>query len=712
MLFLIFTGAGTRGGLLWADQTLAGPISLTDGQTYQLTEKTTVTGTVTITGNVTIDLNGFSLTIGTLYLGGERTGPDSSLTFNSTNGSGTVTVTTYDVANNADTTLTVGTGVTLILNGNYYLNTDTGKETKLTINGNLILGENAAPYTDGGGTYNLEDSIDPNTPIEVTYETSDYYWTGNANDNYWQNSENWTADSAGTKKVKTGTYPGCKDNESAHFESDYANDITNFSLTGTNLSIINNASISFASDISAATITNTGSLTVTDITSCTSLTNNGGTITADSITATSVFSNSLIKTKDLNVNDIIKFGDASTKAGSLEITGNGTLNVTSGTTYSFFNDIVIDNGANLTLASDIIVYGNWTNDNASGGLSAGTSKVTFAGSGKTVSGENTFGDVTISGITTFSDSNNFANFISTSSGTTLTFGDGKTQTVNGKLTLTNTSLSGNSTFITQGTSASHFSASSLTIDSNIKIKTASDASVVGGQFDITDSGSTITSGSTNSAYATAFKNGWKLGSLTFTWTGSTSTDWNTATNWDIGIIPGGTYTSDASVIIPNTTNKAELNLSSDMTIKSLSVGSSTSQSNAKLTLAGSNNLTLTAASSPLTIYGTVNYSGSGRILDSTGSAINDITHDGTVEYSGSAQTITDYGDTDYSNLIVSGSASSSTDLKVSGTFKNSGTTSLANTATFTGAVTNTGTLTLSDSTLTAAGNWTNTGTFN
>ncbi|MBR1640051.1 MAG: hypothetical protein IJ688_11760 [Treponema sp.] len=686
--------------------------------------------TLLVKGTVTINLEGHSLTVGTLLVGGDYNGDEA--TYLTVTGGTLTVVGTYDVANNVDTSLTIAEGAKVVVIGTIYLNRDSNVRTTITGSGTLDLSSASQ-----NSQYSIPDIgavIDSSSDIEVTppadYEGSDYYWTGDA-DLDWTNKTNWTVDASDHTK-HPAKYPGEQINSKVTFPSSISSDlvisnvktgntpkgleITNSSDATVTLTLASGAEFNSV-NIKSGKINVDGAFTVSSLT-------NAGSLTASDITASSVFSNSTIKTQNLSVSNI-KFGDDSTKAGTLEFTGSGSLNVISGTANSFFNDIVIDSGATLTLESDIAVYGNWTNNNTSGGLSAGTSKVVsfagsgksvggkqtfadveFTGSGNTVSGENTFGDVTISGATNFADdnifgninisaatsfdgNNTFTNFTSTSSGTTLTFGDGKTQTVTGKLTLTNVSLSGSSTLITQGTGSTYFEASSLTLDSNIKIKTASNASVIGGQFTISDS--SLASGV---SIAQVFNNGWKISDLmtNFEWTGSTDTDWNSATNWDIGIVPGGTYTSDASVTIPNTTNKPELNLS--MTIKSLSVGSS-SDNNAKLTLAGSNNLTLTAASSPLTIYGTVNYSGEGRILNSTGSAINDITHNGTVEYSGSAQTI---GDTNYANLIVSGSASSSTDLKVSGNFANNGTTSLANTATFTGAVTNTGTITNTAST--------------
>jgi hypothetical protein len=86
---------------------------------------------------------------------------------------------------------------------------------------------------------------------------------------------------------------------------------------------------------------------------------------------------------------------------------------------------------------------------------------------------------------------------------------------------------------------------------------------------------------------------------TITWTGTTDTDWNTATNWDLGRTP---FTGD-DVVIPNTGNKPIIN--NQITINSLNI----SEGNAALDL---NNYNLTV-STYITLVGTLTARGNEQI---------------------------------------------------------------------------------------------------
>jgi len=702
MLFLIFTGAGSRGGLLWADTWPPIPAADTNGQITVASKTITLEAdidlsslTLLVTGNVTIDLKGHTLTVGTLLVGGQNQGVKADLTVTDSSGNGsTLKVSTYDVANDKNTSLTIDSGATVKVTGIIYLNTDAG-HTSVTGSGSFDLssaGQNPQ--------YSVEISNVVTNTVNYTepagYEGSDYYWTGLGTDTSdWTDKKNWTVVESDTSKFPVA-YPGEKKDSTVTFPSTISSaltlqnvqlgdsslnlEITNSSAESLTLTLasgaafnnvtINSGKITVKGNFSVSSLTNAGSLTVATITSCQSLTNNDGSIEADSITADSVFSNSTIKTQNLSVSDI-KFGNESTKAGTLEFTGNGTLTVTSGTTDSFFNDILIDNGATLTLASDIKVYGNWTNNNTSEGLTAGTSKVTYAGSGKTiggsqtfgnveftgsgntVSGDNTFGSVTVSAATTFSGNNTFTdvtssantsfsgnntftNFTCTSSGVTLTFGAGKTQTVTGAFTIENCTLTSSGSWNLDVTPANASVSNATIIKSN---STNAYISAVNS----TDGGGNIN---------------WDFTGNTYTWTGTSSSAWTTASNWSPASVPGPSTNAN---IPGGRTNYPDVS-SQTIQITNLILSDSTS----KVTLSGASDLTV---SGTLTNKGSLVFSSSGRIKNGSGNAINDPENNGTVEYrggtEGSPQTITDYGTTDYANLFISsGVAESSSDITV------------------------------------------------
>uniref|UniRef100_UPI00298D8B7E FlgD immunoglobulin-like domain containing protein n=1 Tax=Treponema sp. TaxID=166 RepID=UPI00298D8B7E len=223
----------------------------------------------------------------------------------------------------------------------------------------------------------------------------------------------------------------------------------------------------------------------------------------------------------------------------------------------------------------------------------------------------------------------------------------------------------------------------------------------------------------------------------YKWNGS-DTDWKTAANW-LAEYSAGTWTTAAeypgefathdivTISTPNSywpdfSGTAELNLSS------LTVGSGASDTTAEFTVSASNDILLSAAT-PITNYGTIIYSGTGRIKnnDTTPSAIMDAAH-GTVQYNSGAQIISDTGAAttaaDYYNLIVDGTGHTLGDaIKVAHNFTLNtsssitggislavtGTSSIGGDITTTGTQTYTGAATLTDDITVKAG--TNTVTF-
>ena len=142
MLFMIFAGAGNRGGLLWADQHWPSDLSATGGQIDVTSDNIILDAdieirnlTLLVKGNVTIKLNGNSLRVGTLLVGGQNNGDATALTVTG----GTLTVGTYDVANNVDTSLEIASGAEVEVTDKFYLNTNPGFKTTIKGSGTFDL---------------------------------------------------------------------------------------------------------------------------------------------------------------------------------------------------------------------------------------------------------------------------------------------------------------------------------------------------------------------------------------------------------------------------------------------------------------------------------------------------------------------------------------------------------------------------------------------
>ncbi|MCR4823268.1 MAG: hypothetical protein K5873_10415, partial [Treponema sp.] len=459
------------------------------------------------------------------------------------------------------------------------------------------------------------------------------------------------------------------------------------------------------------TVGTSGTLTAASITNVSTLTNSGTiSLTGGSSSLTfASYAGSDDNTDIVNCEGGTISCTASSSTGTI-----GKLNLTSGTTSLGYSDtsvtevfklgtVTIASGATLTLASDISVSGNWTNNNTSGGLDASTNEKTvtftgegktisgsqtfynaaFTGSGATLSGENAFTTATFTASTSLSGSNSYNSFVCQTGGVTLTINDSQTVTQN--LTLKGTSdskltLSGAGAFIVpKNTSESTYhDLQNLSIGENIVIK-GSSGDVEYGAYSAVNSSPSFTSDTVQDSYVTLFKHGWNLGyEFTCTWTGSSSTSWATAANWDTGIVPGDSSlnTDGVTVIIPDGCTNYPL-AGSSYSLASLTIGTAANTSHgASLTISDSDSdsdsdLTL---SGTLTNYGTIEYRGSGRITDGTND-INDVSNGGTVLYSGGSSTspleltafTTSTDDVNYANLKITGIVSNSSPIKVSGT---------------------------------------------
>lgn len=190
-----------------------------------------------------------------------------------------------------------------------------------------------------------------------------------------------------------------------------------------------------------------------------------------------------------------------------------------------------------------------------------------------------------------------------------------------------------------------------------------------------------------------------------TWTGNSSTDWETNGNWSSGSVP----TSGDDILIPSTVTDPVISTSVsgvDLTI----------ESGGELTISGSGSITL---SGDVDISGTLNYTSSGSITLSKSSGTLSGTGSQTgadyVIASGGSYTLNDSWSIDNMNVNSGGSLdvattktlTTATDLTNGGTLTCSGSANL----TVGGDVSLTGTTTMGSGTLDLDGDYTNSGTF-
>ncbi len=111
------------------------------------------------------------------------------------------------------------------------------------------------------------------------------------------------------------------------------------------------------------------------------------------------------------------------------------------------------------------------------------------------------------------------------------------------------------------------------------------------------------------------KTNFKLETLCSNWTGSVSTDWNTAANWCSGVVPSST---DDVVIPTGVSNYPDISAGENASVHSITINSS-----ASLTLSGNGNLSL-SNNGIFTNNGTFNASGTGAVIFSGAGIINGI----------------------------------------------------------------------------------------
>jgi hypothetical protein len=308
--------------------------------------------------------------------------------------------------------------------------------------------------------------------------------------------------------------------------------------------------------------------------------------------------------------------DFSTNANTLSTTGTltvngGTLTATNGNIDANGN-VVISSGTLTapTTGQSFTVAGNFTHSGGTFTHSSGT--VTLDGTNQSLSGNTTFYNLT-KAVTTAA---------------TLTFDTASTQTVANALTLT-------------GAVGQLLSIVSSTAGVQAGLTLQAGGTQTLDYLDVRDSnaGGGLTLIARHSQQPSGNNTNWVFGGTTLTWDGSTSTNWNVASNWDLGLVP----TDEDTAVIPNVANDPILTVNARVENLTMNAGGSV------LALAGFN----------LTVDATLSNDGDIRLFGNETVSINtNDTNSGTFTYVGngsaSTRTIVDLGATDYYNLVIDG----------------------------------------------------------
>ena len=465
---------------------------------------------------------------------------------------------------------------------------------------------------------------------------------------------------------------------------------TPWELSYQNLEIASGTSISLGAANIAGTATNNGTLTITSNSFSAGIKANGpaSTIIYSGTDFTSAPWGLLYQNLEIANGTSITLG-AVTIAGTA--TNNGTLTITSdsfsaGTTSNGTqNSTIIYNGVsnpvwgydykNLTVSSGTITFANPVSisgtaanngtiniiSSMSAGTISGTGTITLAGSGGattlTATNASTQGSIVLDN-TAATIIGDFS--LTSFTATNATSMAGKSITLNNStITASSISLSGanSSPLLLNGGGTTHeFNTSSLTagwlsIDSNIVLTNYTTA--ISNSVPQADN-------SLPASWLTVMHHGWNIKELsyfTYTWVGTTS-DWNTASNWDTGYVP----VTDSRIIIPAVTTPKVYPVLPDTAdfpggTLSIAANASIQLGSKNLVLSGTDGTGAMPANPILTNSGTIIYTNAGRITNSSSTPINDAAH-GTVEYQTNYEgIITHYSDgssDDYNNLTIYG----------------------------------------------------------
>lgn len=478
-------------------------------------------------------------------------------------------------------------------------------------------------------------------------------------------------------------------------------------------------------------VTNSGTINVPSLTSGTAvefkggLSGTSGTINGAKTNASTltpdpdiVFSGGNVSFGIFNANDDnVKFTNTAANTfnpnnqtlSSIYFSGTGTtlsnsftaknLYLTSGTLNSQTNNISITNDWTHTAgtfisSSTVEVFGNVSGTNSFNELKL-HKNLTESHSGATSITKLTITDSAFQ--TEINASNTIGTLVCEVPGKQIIFTAGTTQTVTSALTLT-----GNST---NKISLQSSSATAATAADQWNINATGASKSV--QYVIVQNSNSADTILTSNSISHGNNINWGIASL-FRWTGKGSDkNWKTSDNWEIfadstvyktyeypGYFGGNGIYDDVEI---NTTQQTDFWPQFTETASSLILNKITTGTSAELTLSGTKNLQLTAASSanPISNAGKIFYTNTGRITNNSATPlpITDATK-GTIEFNSLAAIIDDITTgNDYNNLIVNTAATLAGDIKVNGTFSNTQAITSGTSLEVTGAVTAGGSIT-------------------
>jgi len=396
----------------------------------------------------------------------------------------------------------------------------------------------------------------------------------------------------------------------------------------------------------------------------------------------------LVDTYTISANALHVLGDLTVTASSLNMSG-GTVEVDGSVTIAAAGTLIAPSTSTNT---SFTVGGSWTNSGGTFTDSGG--KVSFVGTNQGIVGNNTF--AYLRKVVTSAD--------------TFTLDHNGTQTITTDLTMTGMASPNQLALVSN--SPSHQAALLLLAGGT---QTISDLSVMDSNAGATPADVTLVD--RNNYTNVSDNTNWQFGAATLTWKGGTSTNWNTPSNWDLGVVP----IAGDNVIIANAANQPVLTSTvsvGNLTINngsSLTLGgynltvSTTFLNNGNVTLEGNESLTLTMDST----HGTFTYVG----LGGASSATHTLTINGSTNVAYNNLVIDDPNATpaDRDVFATNGSLTINGNLSVtSGTLNtNNANSSIALTGSVTIASNGIFDAPPSGKSFTVAGSWTdNNGTFN